>query len=75
MLDVATNSNKYDVLLNALIELTDEDTFEDFKTYIKSFESKSVKINMYQAVKFDGQKVKYLQADTSENLVKQLKNV
>ena len=75
LLDVATNSNKYEILLNTLINMTDEGTFKDFKDYIKSFENDSVKINMYQAVKFDGTKVKYLQADTSEQLIKQLKNV
>ena len=76
LLDVATNSNKFDVLLNTLIDITDEsNSFKEFKNYIKSFESKSVKIKMYQAVKFDGTKVKYLQADTSENLIKQFKFV
>jgi len=75
LLEVATNSDEYDVLLNTLIHMTDKETFKDFKDYVKSFGSKSVKINMYQAVKFDGTKVKYLQADTSEQLVKQLKNV
>ena len=75
LLDVATNSNKHDVLLNTLIELTDNDTFEGFKDYIKSFESKTVKIKMYQAVKFDGTKVKYLQADDTESLIKQFKFV
>jgi len=75
LLDVSVNSNKFEILTDTLINLTDEKTFEEFKKYIKSFESKSVKIKTYQAVKFDGTKVKYLQADTSENLVKQLKNV
>ena len=76
LLDVASNSNKYDVLLNTLINITDEsNSFEGFKNYVKSFESGTVKIKMYQAVKFDGSKIKYLQADTSENLVKQFKFV
>ena len=30
---------------------------------------------MYQAVKFDGAKIKYLQADDTESLIKQLKFV
>ena len=75
LLDVSVNSNKFEILTDTLINLTDEATFKEFKKYIKSFESKSVKIKTYQAVKFDGSKVKYLQADTSENLVKQLKAV
>jgi len=75
LLDVSVNSNKFEILTDTLINLTDEATFKDFKKYIKSFESKSVKIKTYQAVKFDGSKVKYLQADTSENLVKQLQAV
>ena len=75
LLDVATNSNKYEILLDTLINVTDEKTFKGFKDYIKSFENNSVKIKTYQAVKFDGTKVRYLQADTSESLVKQLKNV
>ena len=75
LLDVSVNSNKFEILTDTLINLTDEATFKDFKKYIKSFESKSVKIKTYQAVKFDGSKVKYLQADTSANLVKQLQAV
>ena len=76
LLDVATNSNKFDVLLNTLIDITDEsNSFKEFKNYIKSFESKSVKIKMYQAVKFDGTKVKYLQANDTESLIKQFKFV
>jgi len=76
LLDVATNSNKFDVLLNTLINITDEsNSFKEFKNYIKSFESKSVKIKMYQAVKFDGTKVKYLQANDTESLIKQFKFV
>tara|TARA_R100001086_G_C11819911_1_gene253815 strand:- start:278 stop:1279 length:1002 start_codon:yes stop_codon:yes gene_type:complete len=73
LFQVAQNSDKFDVLFKALIDLTDDKTFEKFKAFIKSHENKSVKIKMYQAVKFDGAKVKYLQADNSEALVKQLK--
>ena len=76
LLDVATNSNKFDVLLNTLIDITDDSkSFKEFKKYIKSFESKSVKIKMYQAVKFDGTKVKYLQAEDTDSLIKQFKFV
>ena len=75
LLDVSSNSKKFDVLLNALIELTDETTYEDFTKFIKSHENKSVKIKMYQAVKFDGTKVKYLQAEDTDSLIKQFKFV
>ena len=76
LLDVANNSKKFEILFDALINLTDNsETFEDFKKHIKSFESKSVKIKTYQAVKFDGSKVKYLQADDTPSLIKQLQNV
>ena len=62
---MSVNSNKFEILTDTLINLTDEATFKEFKKYIKSFESKSVKIKTYQAVKCDGSKVKYFQADTS----------
>ena len=76
LLDVANNSKKFEILFDALINLTDNsETFEDFKKHIKSFENKSVKIKTYQAVKFDGTKVKYLQADDTPSLIKQLQSV
>ena len=73
LLDVAVNSNKMDILLDTLINLTDEKTFKEFKEHIKSFETKSAKIKMYQAVKFENNKAKYIQATTSEALKNQLK--
>jgi len=76
LLDVANNSNKFEILFDVLINLTDEsDNLKEFKKHIKSFENKSVKIKMYQAVKFDGQKVKYLQAIDTPSLIKQLQSV
>ena len=76
LLDVATNSKKFEILFDVLINLTDNsETFEDFKKHIKSFENKSVKIKTYQAVKFDGSKVKYLQATDTPSLIKQLQSV
>jgi len=76
LLDVANNSKKFEIILEALINITDEsDTLKDFKKYIKSFENKSVKIKMYQAVKFDNNKAKYLQAIDTSSLIKQLQNV
>ena len=76
LLDVANNSKKFEIILEALINITDEsDTLKEFKKHIKSFENKSVKIKTYQAVKFDGSKVKYLQADDTPSLIKQLQSV
>ena len=49
--------------------------FSEMDYLIKSFENKSVKIKTYQAVKFDGTKVKYLQAEDTPSLIKQLQSV
>ena len=73
LLDVSVNSSKFEILSDTLINLTDEKTFKAFKEHIKSFETKSAKIKMYQAVKFENNKAKYIQADTSEAFKNQLK--
>ena len=74
LLSVANNSTKYDVLIETLIHLTDENTFDEFKQHIQSLSNQSVK--MYQAVKFDKtNKAKYIQAETTDTFLKQLKAV
>lgn len=74
LLSVANNSTKYDVLIETLIRLTDETTFEEFKQHIQSLSNQNVK--MYQAVKFDKtNKAKYIQAETTDTFLKQLKAV
>ena len=74
LLSVANNSTKYDVLIETLIHLTDENTFDEFKQHIQSLSNQNVK--MYQAVKFDKtNKAKYIQAETTDTFLKQLKAV
>ena len=74
LLSVANNSTKYDVLIETLIHLTDETTFDEFKQHIQSLSNQNVK--MYQAVKFDKtNKAKYIQAETTDTFLKQLKAV
>ena len=74
LLSVANNSTKYDVLIETLIHLTDENTFDEFKQHIQSLSNQNVK--MYQAVKFDKtNKAKYIKAETTDTFLKQLKAV